>query len=159
MADTLGDQIYKDILAYTNDVVRKADKAAKEIQRQMVPMATNASPVRQYSTHTQEVSNITVHRSPPAVRRAVHRKAPEKFQPGYFRSGWTVGTIAIANGKLYGVRNKHMPTVTHLINFDHDLVVHGIRNGVVHGSGFVDAVQEWAERELDKRLSEFLEKE
>ena len=52
-----------------------------------------------------------------------------------------------------------MPTVTHLINFDHDLVVHGIMNGVVHGSGFVDAVQEWAERELDKRLSEFLEKE
>lgn len=51
MADTLGDQIYKDILAYTNDVVRKADKAAKKIQRQMIPMATNASPVRQYSTH------------------------------------------------------------------------------------------------------------
>ncbi len=41
MADALGDQIYKDILAYTNDVVRKADKAAKKIQRQMVPMATN----------------------------------------------------------------------------------------------------------------------
>ncbi len=70
MADTLGDQIYKDIIAYTNDVVRKADKSAKEIQRQMVPMATGASPVRQYSTHTQEVSNITVHRSLTAVSRS-----------------------------------------------------------------------------------------
>ena len=52
MADTLGNQTDKDILAYTNDVVRKADKAAKEIQRQMVPMAIGASPVQAvFHTH------------------------------------------------------------------------------------------------------------
>lgn len=156
---TLGEQIYTDMLAYTEDVLQKADRAAKDIQRQMLPMAESASPVRRYSTHTQVVSNITVHRKPPTVLRAVHQKAADKYQPGYFKSGWAKGTIKIDGGRLYGVRNKHMPTVTHLLNFDHDLVVHGVRSGSVNGTGFVDAVQEWAEQEFDSRLSEFLDKE
>ena len=125
----------------------------------MKPMVENKSPVRHYSTHTQTVSRIIVHRGP-SVPKAVKQVKEEKYQPGYFRQGWAYGNIKLKNGReIYGVRNRAMPTVTHLLNFNHNLITHGKFRGEVQGTGFVEEAQNWGIRELERRLSEFLERE
>ncbi|MGN0508566.1 MAG: hypothetical protein ACI4GX_04980 [Ruminococcus sp.] len=154
MAKSLGDQIFNDILNYTNDVKKKAHSAALDIEKQMVKMAEADSPVREYP---KVVKRITVHRSPNCPK-AVRVVKPANFQPGYFKKGWTTGTIKTKSGRLYGARNRNMPTVTHLLNFDHNIITHGAYRGVVHGTHFVDKIEEWGEQELDRRLSEFLER-
>ena len=154
VAKTLGEQIYSDILNYTNGVKKNSESIVKDIQKQMVKKAEEASPTRQYPA---VVRKITVHRSK-AAPKAIKEIRPDRFQPGYFKQGWTTGTIKTKSGRLYGACNKNMPTVTHLLNFDHNLITHGQHWGVVHGSHFVDKVEEWGEKELDGRLSEFLEK-
>ena len=122
-------------------------------------MVENKSPVRHYSTHTQTVSRIIVHRGP-SVPKAVKQVKEEKYQPGYFRQGWAYGNIKLKNGReIYGVRNRAMPTVTHLLNFNHNLITHGKFRGEVQGTGFVEEAQNWGIRELERRLSEFLERE
>lgn len=159
MADTLGEQIFRDIVSYTNEVKNKSHKTAAEIQKAMIPRITAASPIRHYSTHTQEVKRIVVHRHPPTIPKATKQVKEDKYQPGYFKKGWVKGNIKTKTGKLYGVRNENMPTVVHLVNFGHDLISHGVGVGIVQGSFIVDKVEAWAEKELDAKLSEFLEKE
>ena len=125
----------------------------------MKPMVEEKSPVRVYSTNTQVVKRIIVHRVP-GVTAAVRQVKEAKYQPGYFKQGWAYGNIKLKNGReIYGVRNRAMPTVTHLLNFNHNLLTHGKFRGVVRGTGFVDEVQDWGARELERRLSEFLERE
>ncbi|WP_432651529.1 hypothetical protein [Huintestinicola sp.] len=153
MAKPLSEQIFNDILKYTNDVKKKAHSAALDIEKQMVKMAENASPVREYP---KVVKRITVRRSPGSPK-AVKVIQPERYQPGYFKKGWVTGTIKTKSGRLYAARNKNMPTVTHLLNFDHKLITHRVCRGVVYGTHFVEKIQDWGERELDRRLSEFLE--
>ncbi len=155
MGKTLGEQIYSDILKYTSEVRLKASSAACDIQKQMVKMAEERSPVREYP---KVVRRITVHRSANAPK-AVKQVKEGRYQPGYFKKGWTSGTVKTKSGRIYGARNRNMPTVTHLLNFDHILIAHGRAAGTVYGSGFLDDVQDWGEKELDRRLSEFLDKE
>ena len=155
VAKTLGEQIYSDILNYTNGVKKSAEFIAEDIQKQMVKKAEEASPTRQYPA---VVRKITVHRSK-AAPKAIKEIRPDRFQPGYFKQGWTTGTIKTKSGRLYGVFNKNMPTVTHLLNFNHNLITHGKFRGEVQGTGFVEEAQNWGIRELERRLSEFLERE
>lgn len=154
VAKTLGEQIYSDILNYTSGVKKSAEFIAEDIQKQMVKKAEEASPKREYPS---VVRRITVHRSKNVPKAKKEIKA-DYFQPGYFRKGWTTGSIKTKNGKIYGARNRNMPTVTHLLNFEHNIIAHGEYKGVVPETKFVDNVQEWGEKELDRRLSEFLEK-
>lgn len=157
--DELAEKLIRDMSQYTDDVVKKSEKAAKAVRNQMKPMVEEKSPVRAYSTHTQVVKRIIVHRVP-GVTSAVKQVKEDKYQPGYFKQGWDYGKIKLKNGReIYGVRNKNMPTVTHLLNFDRNLITHGQFRRIVKGTGFVDEVQDWGTRELEKRLSEFLNKE
>lgn len=159
MADDFSNKMFSDIVNYTSDVVEKAEDAAKKISKDMAAMAEEASPVRHYSTHTQTVKRIVVHRAPPTVPKAIREVKDDKYQPGYFKKGWTTGQIKLKNGKIFGARNRNMPTVTHLLNFDRNLITHGQFRRIVKGTGFVDEVQDWGTRELERRLSEFLNKE
>ncbi len=157
--DELAEKLIRDMSQYTDDVVKKSEKAAKAVRNQMKPMVEEKSPVRAYSTHTQVVKRIIVHRVP-GVTSAVKQVKEDKYQPGYFKQGWDYGKIKLKNGReIYGVRNKNMPTVTHLLNFDRNLITHGQFRRIVKGTGFVDEVQDWGTRELERRLSEFLNKE
>lgn len=157
--DELAERVIRDMSQYSDEVVKKSREAAKAVRNQMKPMVENKSPVRRYSTHTQTVSRIIVHRSP-GVPKAVKQVKEEKYQPGYFKQGWAYGNIKLKNGReIYGVRNRAMPTVTHLLNFNHNLITHGKFRGEVPGTGFVEEAQNWGIRELERRLSEFLERE
>lgn len=157
--DELAERLIRDMSQYTDEVVKKSKDAALAVRNQMKPMVEERSPVRVYSTNTQVVKRIIVHRVP-GVTAAVRQVKESKYQPGYFKQGWAYGNIKLKNGReIYGVRNKAMPTVTHLLNFDHNLLTHGKYRGVVEGTSFVDEVQNWGVRELERRLSEFLERE
>lgn len=172
--DELASCMIRDMSQYSDEVVKKSEETAKAVRNQMKPMLEAKSPVRQYSKNTQVVKRIVVHRVP-GVAKAVRETKEAKNQPGYFKQGWAYGNIKLKNGReIYGVRNRAMPTVTHLLNFGHNLISHKsyrgsvgpvVRNtdnkhtGNVGDEGFVDAVQSWGMEELDRRLSEFLDKE
>lgn len=157
--EELSAALMRDMGQYTEETVEKAQTAAKEVRSLMKPKLEAVSPVRKYSTNTQVVKKIIVHRSP-SVPKAVKEVKADKYQPGYFKQGWAYGLIRTKDGReIYGVRNKNMPTVVHLLNFGHDLFTHGRLRGKVSGSELVDDVQSWGEQELERRLSEFLERE
>ena len=159
VADDFSNKMFSDIVNYTSDVVEKAEDAAKKISKDMAAMAEVASPVRHYSTHTQTVKRIVVHRAPPTVPKAIREVKDDKYQPGYFKKGWTTGQIKLKNGKIFGARNRNMPTVVHLVHFGHNLITHGKGGGIVQGSYLLDHVQEWGEREFERQIDEFLDKE
>lgn len=156
--EELSTRVIRDMSQYSDETVQRAREAAKDVRKEMKPRLEAVSPVRHYSTNTQVVSRIIVHRSN-SVPRAVKQVKEARYQPGYFKTGWAYGNIRLRDGReIYGVRNKNMPTVTHFLNFDHSLFTHGRAAGTVKGTGFVDDVQNWGISELDRRLSEFLER-
>ena len=157
--DELAERVIRDMSQYSNEVVERSRAVAKAVRNEMKPKLEAVSPVRHYSTNTQVVKRIIVHRSA-NVPRAIKQVKEEKYQPGYFKQGWAYGNIKLKNGReIYGVRNRAMPTVTHLLNFNHNLITHGKFRGEVQGTGFVEEAQNWGIRELERRLSEFLERE
>lgn len=122
--DELADRIIRDMTQYSDEVVKKSKEAAKAVRNQMKPMLEERSPIRKYSTNTQVIKRIIVHRGE-NVPKAVHQIKEEKYQPGYFKKGWAYGNIRLRDGReIYGVRNRNMPTVTHLLNFGHALFAH-----------------------------------
>lgn len=77
---------------------------------------------------------------------------------GHMRDNWVKGDIRLKDGggTLYGVRNKLKPSVVHLVNFPHRIVVHGVDTGrYTEGDDFVDRVQDWGVNELDRRLKDY----
>ena len=157
--DELAERVIRDMSQYSNEVVERSRAVAKTVRNEMKPKLEAVSPIRHYSTNTQVVKRIIVHRSP-NVPRAIKQVKEEKYQPGYFKRGWAYGNIRLRDGReIYGVRNRNMPTVTHLLNFDHVLFAHKKLVGKVEGTSLVDDVQNWGARELERRLSEFLERE
>ena len=157
--DELAERVIRDMSQYSNEVVERSRAVARAVRNEMKPKLEAVSPIRHYSTNTQVVKRIIVHRSP-NVPRAIKQVKEEKYQPGYFKKGWAYGNIRLRDGReIYGVRNRNMPTVTHLLNFDHALFAHKKLVGKVEGTSLVDDVQNWGARELERRLSEFLERE
>ena len=157
--DELAERVIRDMSQYSNEVVERSRAVAKTVRNEMKPKLEAVSPTRHYSTNTQVVKRIIVHRSP-NVPRAIKQVKEEKYQPGYFKQGWAYGNIRLRDGReIYGVRNRNMPTVTHLLNFDHALCSHKKLVGKVEGTSLVDDVQNWGARERERRLSEFLERE
>ncbi len=179
---SMGDDLLKSILTYTQSLSKEAHQAAKDVQKQMLAMVESKTPIRQYSTHTQNVQRITVHRSK-NVPKAVHCPKAAKYQPGVTKASWkylTSSTLFRSSSDpqallwsrvgstlptdkepriVYAVRNTTRWSIIHLINFDHDTVAHDNRYlNSSKGSGFVTSVQDWGIEELDKKLSKFLER-
>ena len=158
--DELAERVIRDMTQYSDEVVKKSKEAAKAVRNQMKPMLEERSPIRKYSTNTQVIKRIIVHRGE-NVPKAVHQIKEEKYQPGYFKRGWTHGIVKVnSHRELYGVYNKNIPTIPHLLNTTHDIVAHGIKYfNAATGTRIITDVQNWGERELERRLSEFLERE
>ena len=162
MSNVSAGEIYKSMVTYTQEVRAKAEQAAKEIQKEMKAKLLNGetTPKRAYPTKAHDTGVVMeITRNRIGNTPAVHTKKKDSCQPGMMRKGWVVKDLKIKdNSIIYGVRNKNMPTVVHLVNFDHELITHGAVRGTVHGTGFVDEVSEWGRNELDRELDEFLER-
>lgn len=178
---SMGDDLLKSILTYTQSLSSEAHVAAKEIQAEMKERIEIATPIRNYSTHTQVVSKIVAHRNPPTVLRAVKQVKNDKYQPGTTKKSWKYLTTnnlfggtsrALRQSRIgatlstdtsprtiYAIRNTTRWSIIHLLNATHDTVSHKVRYiESSKGSGFVTKVQEWGQAELDKRLSKIIEK-
>ena len=158
--DELANRVIRDMTQYSDEVVNRSKEVAKAVRNQMKPMLEERSPIRKYSTNTQIVKRIIVHRGE-NVPKAVRQIKEEKYQPGYFKRGWVQGIVKVNNHReLYGVYNKNIPTIPHLLNTTHDIVAHDIKYyNAAAGTQLITDVQNWGEKELERRLSEFLEKE
>ncbi len=158
----IGNEITRDIEKWTTENVKKIETEAKKIQKQMKKKLEEATPIRNYPYNGGTVMKIVVSRR----KNAKAIKEPAEHQPGTFKkTGWSSVTLKekfARNNSVqftYGVRKKVFPTLVHLLNFDHDVVAHGERTGVVvHGSRFVSDVQEWGRKELEKKIKEIFEK-
>ena len=85
----------------------------------------------------------------------------------HLKDGWVYGTIkgkntstsAILNKvdkQYYGVRNRLKPTIVHLVNFPHRIVIRGVDTGKkTKGDPFVDRTSEKGFIELEHRLDKY----
>ncbi len=141
----LSDEIYNDILKYTDKVKSDCDTIAKDVQKQMLSQIPSETPVGEYGINDKR-------------RRQEHMK-----------DGWIKGTIKLRDqrGTLYGVRNKTKPSVVHLVNFPHRItaieyqgsasspLLYRADKGMTKGDPFVVRVQDKGVEELDRRLNEY----
>ena len=153
--DDLGSQIFYDIVGYTDEVLEKANAAAADIQKtMMLPEIEQLSPVRKGEESTVSIKGA---QAPVPVSLLTNRKAPKS---GGFSKSWVRATIKGKDKEtIYAVRNKQYRLV-HLLNFDHRHFSHGKYTSDTHQAhaGFVDEVQRHAEEELDRRITDILER-
>ena len=154
----IGDAILQDIQKWSGEKQEEINSAARKIRNQMKSKLEETTPVQDYPYNNGVVMQITVHRH--GDTPAVKEPAPAYRQPGAMAKGWTNATLKNKSGRfVIGVRNKNLPTVVHLVNFDHDVFSHKRFTGTVyHGTGFVDKVQDWGQEELDKEIKQILDK-
>lgn len=166
----VGDAILQDISKWTGEKEKQIQTAARKIRNEMrtdlekeldkkSPNGTG-TPVRNYPHNNGVVMRITVHRigSGKKAQNAKREAAPEAYQPGAMRAGWVNAALRNKEGRyIIGVRNKTVPMLIHLVNFDHDLVTHGKRKGVVHGIRFVTKVQDKGREKLDEEIKKILD--
>lgn len=179
LATQMTDDILTSILDYSQAIVDESHDIANDIQKQMLNKITRITPVRDYSTHTQEVSRIIVHRHEPDVPMAVRERKADKYQPGTTKDSWrrlTTSSLgkaeySIAHSRvgyttreksqtrtIYAIRNVTRWSIIHLLNFKHDTVAHEVRYlESAKGSNFVTDVQNWGRQELDRRLKEYFD--
>lgn len=149
-----GRAMLDEISQYFGDCTDKLKKAAKYYQTQMLKEIKEQSPVKKGGT----VNRIIVHRSA-QVPHAVRVVAGKEKQPGYFKQGWKRITWDHGDDIFgVGVRNKNMPMVVHLLNFDHDIVAHGWRKrNAYKGTGFISDIQRKYQDELSDKIEEILD--
>ena len=75
--DELAERVIRDMSQYSNEVVERSRAVAKTVRNEMKPKLEAVSPIRHYSTNTQVVKRIIVHRSP-NVPRAIKQVKEEK---------------------------------------------------------------------------------
>lgn len=145
----LSDEIYNDILKYTDKVKSDCDKIAKGVQKQMLAEIPQETPVGVYGARDK-------------------RRLRE-----HMKDGWVKDSIRLkkSGGRLYAVRNAVKPSVVHLVNFPHRItateyagsgsarLLYRTDKGMTQGDPFVDRVQDKAVDELDRRLREYFNKE
>lgn len=156
----IGDAILQDISKWTGEKEKQIQTAARKIRNEMRTELETVTPVRNYPHNNGVVMRITVHRigSGKKAQRAEREAASEAYQPGAMRAGWINATLRNKEGRyIIGVRNKTVPMLIHLVNFDHDLVTHGKRKGVVHGIRFVTKVQDEGQKKLEEEIKKIIE--
>lgn len=140
---SMGEDMLRDIAMYAQSTVEDCQNIAKEVQEKMKTDIAPVTPVGKGD------------------------------RGGHLRDGWTAATIRLRNSsavtvgsstvnldsKLYAVRNRKKPQLVHLVNFPHRIVVHGQDTGrKTAGNPFVDRISEEGQRELDRRLTEYFER-
>ena len=86
-----------------------------------------------------------------------------KFSPGSFHAGWIKSTQSPkGKQKIYAVRNKTAPMLTHLVNFRHDHFSHKKYTGEINGNyenpEFVTKVQNEGIERFGKEIENILSK-
>lgn len=142
---SLSDEMYNDILKYTDKVKSDCDKIAKDVQKQMLAQIPSETPVGEYGINDK------------------------RRQREHMRDGWVKSTMKLkkSDGRLYAVRNRTKPSVVHLVNFPHRItaieyqgstaapLLYRTEKGKTQGDPFVDRVQDKGTEELDRRLNEY----
>lgn len=144
-------------LRWSKEKEKKIENAAKALQAKMLSELPAVTPVRRYPYNGGVVRHITASRmgNTPAQRE----NAPDNEQPGAMKTGWVKATVKLGkNGNIvYAVRNKNLPSVVHLLNFDRNHYSHGKITGKIPGNDFVTKVQENALKELDREITRIME--
>ncbi len=137
----IGEQIIKDMQKWSAEKDKEVDKAMSEIQKKMK-------------------IDLEFQRSKREKEQSVYPDRRHKTEPGTMRQNWGNVTLTkmVKNTKIKAVRNKALPTVVHLVNFGHTIKSHGRTVGEYKGNDFVSDVQEWGNKELDKKIREIYEK-
>ena len=131
---TLGEQLMDSLTRYTTDKEKEIHKAALSIQKEMLGEVISRSPVQDYDHNGGVRRRLMVRRSKNSP--AKWGSWGEKFAPGKFRAGWVKSTMTpkAKSQKIYAVRNKAAPMLTHLVNFKHDHFAHGKFTGEINGN-------------------------
>ncbi len=137
MSDNIGKQIIKDMQEWSAEKEKKVDKAMSEIQKEMK-------------------AKLEAHKSEREKDQGAHPNRNYKTAPGTMRQNWGNATLnkMVKDAKIKAVRNKVLPSVVHLVNFNHMIKAHGRIVGEYKGTNFVTDVQEWGNKELDKKIKE-----
>lgn len=159
---TLGEQLMDSLTRYTTEKEKEIHKAALSIQKDMLNEVIANSPKQDYQ-HNGGVRRKLI------VRRIGKTPAKwdswgNKFAPGKFRAGWVKATMTPKkkDQKIYAVRNKAAPMLTHLVNFKHAHYAHGIYTGDINGNEkspeFVTKVQDKGIERFGKEIENILKK-
>lgn len=137
MSGNIGEQIIKDMQEWSEEKQKQTEKAMSGIQKEMK-------------------MQLEAIRSDREMEQAVYPNRKHATEPGTMRKNWANATLSkmVKDTKIKAVRNKAMPTVVHLVNFNHMIKAHGRIVGEYTGSGFVSDVQEWGVKELEKKIRE-----
>lgn len=156
----LGEQLMDSLTQYTTEKEKEINKAALSIQKDMLNEVISQSPVQDYQHNGGVRRRIIVRRI--GKSPAKWGSWEGKFSPGKLRAGWIKTDLKPkkkVKQKIYAVRNKDVPTLVHLVNFDHDLKSHGNDTGyVVHGTQYVTKVQDKGIERFGKEIENILNK-
>lgn len=143
LAEICNDML-KDVILWNSDCNKEIRKAMNKIQNEMLTDIQNTTPVRKYEWND---GVVRIHTGAGLVNSS--------HQPGMLKAGWVKETVKnFGDEYVLAVRNKALPTVVHLVNFDHDHYSWGARKGVIKGTEFVDNAQEEAQEKVDKKVEE-----
>lgn len=134
---SMGEDMLRDIAMYAQSTVEDCHNIAKEVQEKMKTDIVPVTPVG-------------------------------KGKDGHMKDSWSTVSLVLRDkssaainlgGRLYGIANKKKYELVHLVNFPHRIVVHGQDTGrKTAGNPFVDRISEEGQRELDRRLTEYFER-
>ena len=142
--NSLGEFLVESLSRYTTEKEKEIHKAALQIQKEMLSEVQAKSPVQSYTHNGGTRRRIIVHRMKNSP--AKWGSWGNKFSPGSFRAGWIKSTLSPkGKQKVYAVRNKAAPMLTHLVNFKHSHFSHKHYTNDINGNkanpGFVTKVQ------------------
>ena len=161
MENSLGEFLTDSLSRYTTEKEKEIHKAALEIQKDMLNQAAAKSPVQHYSHNGGERRRIIVHRTKKSP--AKYGSWGNRFSPGSFRAGWVKSTQSPkGKQKIYAVRNKKAPMLTHLVNFRHDHFSHKKYTGEINGNKlnpeFVTKIQNEGIEKFGREIEDILTK-
>ena len=159
---SLGEFLTDSLTRYTTDKEKEIHQAALSIQKEMLAEVISRSPVQNYSHNGGVRRRLVVRRS---------KNSPAKwgswegrFSPGKFHAGWIKSTLSPKSKKekIYAVRNKAVPNLTHLVNFRHSHFSHGKYTGEIPGNRrdpeFVTNVQDKGIEKFGNEIEKILSK-
>ena len=134
MADnSLGEFLTDSLSRYTTEKEKEIHKAALQIQKEMLSEVQAKSPVQNYTHNGGTRRRIVVHRMKNSP--AKWGSWGNKFSPGSFSAGWIKSTQSPkGKHKIYVVRDKAVPMLTHLVNFRHSHFAHKKYTGDINGN-------------------------
>ena len=163
MADkTLGEQLMDSLTQYTTEKEKEINKAALNIQKDMLNEVISQSPVQDYQHNGGVRRRLIVRRM--GKTPAKWGSWEDRFSPGKLRAGWIKSTMKpkAKNQKIFAVRNKALPHLVHLVNFKHAHYAHGIYTGEINGNEknpeFVTKVQDKGIERFGKEIENIIKK-